>query len=1657
MTKIEDENFNGFQVTNRQTGMPIKNATFNINTSNENYTISKVTDSLGLIKVQKIDQHYWNSEGYITKKNDTLILNNINLERYEQDQDWYGFSKLVLDRPIYRPNQNVHFKGYLYQVKNGKKSVVPNTKCLVVIYDSKGNELQEFNLVTNEFGTLSGNYQLPKEILTGEFSIEMDEPDDIEDEHSIAFWDHIDDFEYEERIFYVEEYKRPRFEVVFNKVTENFKFGDSIIISGQAKSFFGNPISNAEVSFNFSKYGKTIFNSKTRTDQNGNFELSYLSEKIENSSNYHQEIKLKVDITDTNGETQSGQKVFRLGNYNLDLNAYIPFKINDHNSKISLTSKNLNDGYIPSKGTVKIYKDLSNPYPLTRKWSIPEFQTINKNEFDKYFPKMQYKKEENQNNKILVKEIEFEIIDKLELDLNTSKWTNAKYSLEIKAIAENGDEDFISRSFEYFVAEKGDKIAKNLFEYELINGDVNNTGKVSLQLTPAFKNTLINVNFIDQNNFIYPYQVNVSKDSIVNFNLPKHLSGDLKIKLHTNTHNRFYSQDFDLILTKENLDLTIETLRFNKVLKPNTEELWTFKVKNLDGHAEVLAGMYDESLDDFFTVDDKDNEYFNLDWKPIDYKLYGSDYDENYMTFNVSNVYSHYPKIKRHNAYDINYKTIKRNYLQLNYFGFDFRNNPYSNKNYLKSLRLKKGVKKQDLGNVSGLITDSYGLPLPGVNIIVKGTTRGVQTDFDGFYSIDVEKGETLVFSYVGFKEQAFEIKDKTSLNFMMEEDMNALDEVVITGYTSQIKKSATGSALTITYTSQVEFENNLMYILQGQTSGLNISGFSGQPGSAIEIRIRGNSSLNAGNKPLYVIDGVPMEIKNLNLINPEHINELTVLKDASATAMYGARGANGVIIITTKYGSQISESDNVKSITLLSKDDVEQVEARKKFDELAFFIPHLKTDKKNELSIKLSAPESLTRWKIQLLAHDKNTKSGYKKLNAITTKELTVTPNLPRFLREKDQINFSTKVSNRSDKQLIGDVHLLLFDAKDQSPLGSYNSQYFNLDKKTTQNFDWLINIPQKTDSIRYKIYAKTQSFSDGEEGVLTVFKHKILITETLPFNVNAKSKKEIDFKSIKENTSSTLEHKSLTLDFNSNPVLSALTALPYLQNFEYDCAEQTFSKYYANVLGHHLVNSNPQIKTFITSQKERSNLTYLLDYEQLVIQENILINKLQNLQLSNGGFGWFSANGQANLFITRHIVATYGHLLKLGVHPNSKQKLDKIISKALKFLDNEFLKTTKNKNSKVSLNYNEIHYLYARSFYLESNPIDKEINDVINLNLGLLKKQWVEKNLYSQGLLALVFKRFNDNKTAKDILNALEQTSILDTELGRYWKGNQMSYYWYQAEIETQALMIEAFSEIDSNKKVIDELKKWILSKKQSASWATTKATTAAIYALVKTGSDWLNAETNTVISLGKEVYKSVDDKSGKIKITVKGEDIKPEMSEIKINNKSSSVGFGSVFWEYYEELDHIKEPSKVDKLPLMLNKTLYVIKKSSKGEDLIEINEKSNLKVGDIVKIRIAINSKNDLEFVHLEDMRASGFEPINVLSKYKWQDGLGYYESTKDTVTDFFFDELPKGVYTIEYNLRVNNAGKMSNGISTMGCMYAPKFRAHSQSNIVHVNR
>jgi hypothetical protein len=296
-------------------------------------------------------------------------------------------------------------------------------------------------------------------------------------------------------------------------------------------------------------------------------------------------------------------------------------------------------------------------------------------------------------------------------------------------------------------------------------------------------------------------------------------------------------------------------------------------------------------------------------------------------------------------------------------------------------------------------------------------------------------------------------------------------------------------------------------------------------------------------------------------------------------------------------------------------------------------------------------------------------------------------------------------------------------------------------------------------------------------------------------------------------------------------------------------------------------------------------------------------------------------------------------------------------------------------------------------------------------------------------------------------------------------YWKANTNSWYWYQAPIETQALLIEAFSETGNviqsetkNLETIDNLKIWLLKNKQTNQWKTTKATTEAVYALLLQGSDWLPVSDMVDVVLGGQPISpsklenvKVEAGTGYYKTAWSDKEINPEMGEVKISKKGKGIAWGSLYWQYFEDLDNITSAET----PLKLKKKLFLKTNTDIGEEISEITSNTNLKVGDLIRVRIELQSDRNMEFIHMKDMRASGLEPVNVLSQYKWQDGLGYYESTKDASTNFFFDYLPKGVYVFEYDLRVNNAGNMSNGITTIQSMYAPEFSSHSEGTRISV--
>lgn len=316
---------------------------------------------------------------------------------------------------------------------------------------------------------------------------------------------------------------------------------------------------------------------------------------------------------------------------------------------------------------------------------------------------------------------------------------------------------------------------------------------------------------------------------------------------------------------------------------------------------------------------------------------------------------------------------------------------------------------------------------------------------------------------------------------------------------------------------------------------------------------------------------------------------------------------------------------------------------------------------------------------------------------------------------------------------------------------------------------------------------------------------------------------------------------------------------------------------------------------------------------------------------------------------------------------------------------------------------------------------------------------------------MIALALNRYNDLKTPQDILKSLKENAIYNEEMGMYWREMYAGYYWYQAPIESMALLIEAFDEIANDKESVELMKIWLLKNKQTQDWKTTKATTEAIYALLLRGTNLLASDRLVDVSVGNfkinpyASEKGVEAGTGYFTTSWNGNEILPEMGNIKVTKTDDGVAWGAMYWQYFEQLDKIT-PAET---PLKLEKKLFVERATASGPVIEPITNETHLKVGDKIKVRIEIRVDRDMEYVHLKDMRASAFEPVNVLSSYKYQGGLGYYESTRDASTNFFISYLNKGTYVFEYTLVASQKGDFSNGITSIQCMYAPEFSSHSE--------
>ncbi|MCB0709607.1 MAG: alpha-2-macroglobulin, partial [Chitinophagaceae bacterium] len=762
-------------------------------------------------------------------------------------------------------------------------------------------------------------------------------------------------------------------------------------------------------------------------------------------------------------------------------------------------------------------------------------------------------------------------------------------------------------------------------------------------------------------------------------------------------------------------------------------------------------------------------------------------------------------------------------------------------------------------------------------------------------------------------------------------------------------------------------------------------------------------------------------------------------------------------------------------------------------------------------VEFEFSMPEALTKWKLMTLAHTKDVASGYTEKTVVTQKPLMVQPNAPRFMREGDNMEFSAKIVNLSDKELTGVATLELLDAATNKPVDGwfknvFPNQYFTVAAGQSQAVKFPMEIPFNFNSaMSYRIVANAGAHSDGEEMAIPILTNRMLVTESMPINLRNQTAKTFRFdKLLNSGSSTTISNHAVTVEYTSNPAWYAVQALPYLMEYPYECAEQTFNRYYANTLASYITKASPKIKAVFEKWKnvdtaallsnlqkneelksvllqetpwvldaqnenqQKKNIALLFDMLRMSKEQQNAFNKLKEMQSSNGGFVWFKG-GADDRYMTQYIATGIGHLRKLNALTGDHyQNIKTIIDKAIPYLDKKIKEDYDNLiRYKVKLNQNnlssfQIQYLYMRSFFSEYK-IAAASKTAYDYYTGQAKKYWLSNSKYMQAMIALALHRSNDAVTPKAIIKSLKENAINKEEMGMYWKEwTTGGYYWYQAPIESQAMMIEAFTDIDKDIKTVDDLKTWLLKQKQTQNWKTTKATAEACYALLLGGSNWLAEEKEVTIQLGNTIIKSNDDATeagtGYFKKTINADKVNPQMGNISVSisnttkeKNSSSTSWGSVYWQYFEDLDKIT-PSAT---PLKLVKKLFIEKNSDKGPVLVALEDGAQLKVGDKVKVRIELKVDRDMEYVHMKDMRAACMEPVNVISEYKYQGGLGYYESTKDASTNFFFGWLNRGSYVFEYSMFVTHAGNFSNGITSIQCMYAPEFTSHSEGIRVNV--
>lgn len=749
-------------------------------------------------------------------------------------------------------------------------------------------------------------------------------------------------------------------------------------------------------------------------------------------------------------------------------------------------------------------------------------------------------------------------------------------------------------------------------------------------------------------------------------------------------------------------------------------------------------------------------------------------------------------------------------------------------------------------------------------------------------------------------------------------------------------------------------------------------------------------------------------------------------------------------------------------------------IQIRENFAETAFFYPQLRTNETGEVSISFVLPESLTRWKFMGLAHTQNVDYGKIEATATASKEFMLQPNMPRFVRVGDKANIAASLMNLSDKGVKGTVRMELFNPETEKVFYS-QKQKFDMKGGETGHVNFAFEVSDKYAVMACRMVADGDTFSDGEQRYIPVLTDKQWVTETVPLNVNGEGVHTFSLENLFNKHSKTASEQRLTVEFTAHPAWYAVQALPVVANPQNEDALSWATAYYAHSLAACIVKENPRIKqvfdswkaqggtkeTFMSNLQKNQELKNILPAETPWLTEAtneaeqkqriatlfdlntmnsglaVSVEKLRELQNGDGAWSWYKGM-QGSRYVTTQVMEMLVRLNALTPQ-DADSRMQPMIQKGFEYLGKQAAEEYKSmkeaeKKGAVGIRPSEqvLRYLYICALDGKA-PVDEKVNRYF---IDKLSGEGKELTIYGKALGAIILQQAGKVAEAKLFMQSLMEYSVVTDEMGRYFDTPKARYSWFSYKIPTEVAAMEAIQRITKDTKAIDEMKRWLLKQKQTQTWETPIATADAVYVLMATGTSDLLANTGGVeITLGKEVIRTpADEAIGYIKKTMSGDVM--NIKKIRVDKEGAGMGWGAVYAQYLESMDQISGQGN----GLSVSRQLY------KGDEAL--NESAPLKVGDKITVRLTVKADRDMDFVQIKDDRAACMEPLQAVSGFRWSNGLGYYQATKDASTQFFIDQMRKGTYVIEYQVYVNRTGEYQAGIATVQSAYAPEFGGHT---------